>query len=72
MGHVPLATVKELLGHKTLAMTMRYSHLDTESKETALSVLEKRLNGTANYTITIQSALPPVVEGDTSALVSNE
>jgi len=27
MAGVPLLTVSKLLGHKTLAMTMRYAHL---------------------------------------------
>jgi len=36
MNSTPLYTVKELLGHKTLAMTERYSHLAPDSKRQAV------------------------------------
>jgi integrase len=36
MSGADLVVVKELLGHKTLAMTMRYSHLSDEHKRNAL------------------------------------
>ena len=36
MKGTPLYTVKELLGHKTLAMTERYSHLAPDSKRKAV------------------------------------
>jgi len=42
MKGTPLYTVKELLGHKTLAMTERYSHLAPDSKRKAVEeVFEK-------------------------------
>ena len=42
MNGTPLYTVKELLGHKTLAMTERYSHLAPDSKRKAVEeVFEK-------------------------------
>lgn len=43
MGGVDLTTVKELLGHKTLTMTLRYSHLAPSHKVKAVGVLEEKL-----------------------------
>lgn len=39
-----LLTIKELLGHKSLAMTVRYSHLMPEHKRAATLNLEKAFN----------------------------
>ena len=36
-------TVKEVLGHKTLAMTLRYAHLAPGREREAVKVLEERL-----------------------------
>ena len=36
MNGIDLTTVKELLGHKTIAMTMRYAHLAPSHKEKAV------------------------------------
>jgi integrase len=44
MAGVDLTTVKELLGHKSLAMTLRYSHLAPAHKVNALAVLDGALN----------------------------
>lgn len=37
---VPLTTVKELAGHKTIEMTMRYAHLRGQDLENAIAALE--------------------------------
>jgi len=40
MAGVPVNTVKELLGHKTLAMTLRYSLLSPDHKRSAVASLD--------------------------------
>jgi len=47
MEGVDLNTVKELVGHKTLAMTLRYAHLAPGHKARAVSVMEKILDRNA-------------------------
>jgi integrase len=44
MAGVDLTTVKELLGHKTLAMTLRCSHLAPAHMAKAVSVLDMTCN----------------------------
>ena len=44
MAGVDITTVKEVLGHKTLTMTLRYSHLAPAHKVSALSALDIALN----------------------------
>jgi len=41
MNRVDLLTVKELLGHKTLEMTLRYAHLSSDHKKKAILSLER-------------------------------
>jgi integrase len=41
MAGVDLPTVKELLGHKDIRMTMRYAHLSSDHKQAAVKKLEK-------------------------------
>jgi len=44
MAGADLMTVKELLGHKTLAMTLRYSHLAPVHRRRAVDLLDEALS----------------------------
>jgi hypothetical protein len=44
MAGVDITTVKELLGHKTLTMTLRYAHLAPSHKVNAVDILDGVLN----------------------------
>ena len=39
MSGVDLNTIRELLGHKSMAMTLRYSHLSRSHKQDAVDTL---------------------------------
>jgi site-specific recombinase XerC len=45
MSGVDIKTVKELLGHKTLVMTLRYSRLAPSHKVKAVDILDAAING---------------------------
>jgi hypothetical protein len=44
MAGVDIRTVQELMGHKTIAMTLRYSHLSPDHKRKAMEALEERFS----------------------------
>jgi site-specific recombinase XerD len=45
MAGVSLRAVQELLGHKAIKMTMRYSHLSSQHLQEAVGLLSLRLSG---------------------------
>jgi integrase len=45
MAGIDITTVKELLGHKTLTMTLRYAHLAPSHKVNAVDILDSTLTG---------------------------
>ncbi|MDI6793141.1 MAG: site-specific integrase [bacterium] len=44
MAGVDITTVKELLGHKTITMTLRYAHLAPSHKVKAVDLLDSTIN----------------------------
>jgi integrase len=44
MSGIDLNTVRELLGHKDITMTLRYSHLAPRHKQHAVDILSKKLD----------------------------
>ena len=44
MSGVDLNTVRELMGHKSLKMTLRYSHLSPDHKRQAVGVLGRQMD----------------------------
>ena len=56
MAGVDLVTVKELLGHKTINMTNRYTHLAQEHKAQAVAKLSERMRAAKDDQAGIVSA----------------
>ncbi len=48
MGGADLATVRELLGHKSIDMTLRYSHLSPDHKSKAVKVMDSLMGMDTN------------------------
>jgi len=44
MSGVDLNTVRELMGHKSIEMTLRYSHLSPDHKRRAVDILSRRID----------------------------
>jgi hypothetical protein len=44
MAGVDLRTVQELMGHKSINMTLRYAHLSPDHKRAAMETLESRFS----------------------------
>ena len=59
MKGVDLATVQELLGHKSIIMTKRYSHPTPEHKKKAVESLNFKPNNPT--TITQSADIPKVI-----------
>ncbi len=49
MSGIDINTVRELLGHKSMAMTIRYSHLSQSHKQRAVDILLQRLDINRSY-----------------------
>jgi len=47
MSGVDLRTIQELMGHKSIEMTLRYSHLSPHHKQAAMETLEARFSGSS-------------------------
>jgi len=45
MNGVPMLTIAEILGHKTLSMVQRYTHLSTEHLSEAISGIDSKMFG---------------------------
>jgi hypothetical protein len=45
MSGIDLTTVKELMGHRDVKMTLRYAHLAPAHKLKAVNILDNALNG---------------------------
>jgi len=62
MAGVDLRTVQELMGHKTIAMTLRYAHLSPDHKRAAMETLESRFS--AKSPATFPDILPSSTSGE--------
>ena len=65
MAGVDLRTVQELMGHKTMAMTLRYSHLSADHQREAIERLNRSATGTT--TGTSESTASAAEEDDAEA-----
>lgn len=66
MAGVDINTVRELMGHKSLEMTLRYSHLSPDHKKRAVDILWQRME--AIWTPSAADKKPEGVVHSVSAL----
>lgn len=59
MAGIDLTTVKELIGHKDIKMTLRYAHLAPSHKVKAVDILDNTLNEKTPEQPTIQKLYNP-------------
>lgn len=59
MAGVDLATIQNILGHKSLAMTERYSHLSNSHVRNAINRLQNTLNPKSAEVINFEDMRPP-------------
>jgi len=69
-GGIDLVTVKEILGHATIQMTMRYAHPTPENKRHAVEVLAALFDKKNENLAIIQQQKLPEVGASLSKLVS--
>ena len=62
MAGVDLRTVQELMGHKSITMTVRYAHLSPEHRVAALEKLCPSATTTATSQESASSAVAPLVQ----------
>ena len=55
MNGIDLTTVKTLLGHKNIKMTLRYAHLAPAHMARAVEILGEKLTAKSGWTKTIQT-----------------
>jgi len=60
MAGVDLRTVQELMGHKSINMTLRYAHLSPDHKRRAMETLESRFSGESPATFHNTPTFPPL------------
>jgi integrase len=58
MRGVDLTTVKELMGHKHINMTLRYAHLAPGHKRSAIAVLDQTANQVPSIFPTVAQEAP--------------
>ena len=57
MAGVDIRTVQELMGHKDIKMTLRYTHLSPDHKRGAIAALEARFSGKKSHQFSQHPAL---------------
>ncbi len=53
MMGIDINTIRELMGHKSIAMTLRYSHLSPNHKSQAVGQLGKLLEATQESKVSV-------------------